>query len=121
MESAETRICTWCGATLGAKEPCPGCTAAMANLPDPATMTVAERQAEFDRYDAPLTVPFATLHKRVEALVGRPVWTHEFALWDRLREEIASGEHPGPAAIMAKALEVNPNLVVVGVVVDDGR
>jgi hypothetical protein len=84
-------------------------------------MSVAERQAEFDRYDGPLTVPFNLLHRRVEALVGRPVLTHEFAstVWGQLRDEIVTGEHPGPAGITAKALEVNPNLAVVGVVIDD--
>jgi len=59
-------------------------------LPDPATMTVDARLAEFDSYDGPLEVPFAMLHQRVEALLGRPVWTHEFAssVWPRLRIEL---------------------------------
>lgn len=44
--------------------------------------------------DAPLCVPFGVIHERTEALVGRPVWTHEFARPDGLYREAASQEHP---------------------------
>lgn len=46
--------------------------------------------------DAPLCVKFPTLHEVTEALVGRSVWTHEFASsqFDRLCEEATSQNHP---------------------------
>jgi len=34
-----------------------------------------------------LSLPFAEFHKAVEAWLGRPVWTHEFADLDRLWAE----------------------------------
>ena len=44
--------------------------------------------------DAPLCVPFSLVHEKAEALVGRPVWTHEFAAPENLYREAASQEHP---------------------------
>ncbi len=118
MTSNKTRVCALCGRIIPIKEYCNACIERVANLPAPQTMTIAERLAEFDSYDTALTIPFQQLHQRVEGLVGRPVWTHEFALWDRLRTEIVSGEQPTIEQIMGKATAINPNLKVITVVVD---
>jgi len=118
MTSNKTRVCALCGRIIPIKEYCNACIERVANLPEPHTMRIEERLAEFDSYDSALTIPFQQLHGRLEGLVGRPVWTHEFALWDRLRAEIVSGEQPTIEQIMGKATAINPNLKVITVVVD---
>lgn len=39
-----------------------------------------------------LAVPFPEAHKRIEELVGRPVWTHEMATPEYLYDEIMTGD-----------------------------
>lgn len=36
-----------------------------------------------------LCVPFSRFHAAMEVVLGRPVWTHEFAKADLLRDEMA--------------------------------
>ena len=56
---------------------------------DVATLTGGERAAELDSWlNNRTTIPFDLIHQRIEALVGRPVFTHEMGLAaDRLRDE----------------------------------
>lgn len=57
--------------------------------------TGPQREAELRRLlDAPLCVPFGLIHEKTEALVGRPVWTHEFARPEGLYEEARTQRHP---------------------------
>lgn len=54
-----------------------------------------EREATLRKLlDAPLCTSFGVVHEKTEALVGRPVWTHEFARPDGLYREARSQEHP---------------------------
>lgn len=78
--SGETRICHICGGTVGAKEFCPTCTENVKHLPDPEGMTGEERAAELSQWYGPLEIPFDLMHARFEALLGRPVYTHEMAI-----------------------------------------
>jgi hypothetical protein len=41
--------------------------------------------------EEPLDRPFDEAHREVEELMGRPVWTHEFAFPEMLYEELRSG------------------------------
>ena len=41
--------------------------------------------------EEPCYKPFDEVHKEVEALMGRPVWTHEFAFAQMLYDELRSG------------------------------
>lgn len=85
------------GTTLSRGQVCPECVAFLDAAPDVAGMTPQERSEELHGWlDGPLTAPFDRLHERAEALVGRPVWTHEFAssVVDNLYAEIESGNHP---------------------------
>lgn len=68
---------------------CPDCLDDYAKLPDPATMTGDERVAEMEAWRGILEIDFDKLHGRFEALVGRPVWTHEMGSHNkhRLNEE----------------------------------
>lgn len=43
-----------------------------------------------------LCMPLEAFHEGIEALLGRPVFTHEFAFMDRLRSE-AEGHMPTPS------------------------
>jgi hypothetical protein len=54
-------------------------------------MTLEERLAEFDQLQGILEIDFDKFHKRMEEIVGRPVWRHEFARPELLREEMESG------------------------------
>lgn len=74
---------------------CPDCLAFLASPTDPAQMTGVERRAELDRWGKILTAPFDQVHERIEALVGRSVWTHEMGVtWDALLDEAESWNHP---------------------------
>lgn len=64
-------------------------------------MTVRERGL-FQLYEKRLTMPFSKFHEGVEELLGRPVWTHEFASADLLRKEYETGEYQNS---FTKALE----------------
>jgi len=55
------------------------------------TMSLANA-AKVQLYVDLLIMPFAKFHEGAEALLGRPVWTHEFALADELRAEVETGE-----------------------------
>lgn len=50
-------------------------------------MTDVERAA-FQLNQECLCMPFAEFHRCVGVALGRPVWTHEFAFSDKLREEM---------------------------------
>ena len=41
-----------------------------------------------------MCVPFSELHRVTEVVLGRPVWTHEFAFRDRLLDELRSKQKP---------------------------
>lgn len=83
---------------------CPDCLAYLASRPDPTTMTAADRADELEYWlGGLLRIEFDRLHQRIEALVGRPVWTHEFADPDRLVAEIHSGKPATLTEIMTSA------------------
>lgn len=56
----------------------------------------AEEIVKLQLFQECLCVPFGVFHEAVESVLGRPVWTHEFAFADRLREEYL-GNHPMPS------------------------
>lgn len=92
---SETRVCHFCGATVGSGEPCVVCVESWPNRPDPEAMTGEERGEELRQLFGTLEVPFPMVHERIESLVGRPVWTHEMGLnAEGLIREAASRKHP---------------------------
>ena len=54
-----------------------------------------EDRATFQLFENRLCMPFEVFHEAIEKLLGRPVWTHEFADADRLQKEFL-GERPRP-------------------------
>lgn len=94
---------------------CPDCAAAFANRRDPDTMTGEEREAELRWWGDILTIPFGDLHQRYEELVGRGIWTHEFANPEPLIVEARTRTHPTPQEILAK---IPSHVNVIAVVLD---
>lgn len=101
-------------ATKGQKDGwCPHCLAELAAAPDPEALTVEEKLAEWDRWCGPLWVPFDKLHERAEKLMGGPIWTHEFARPEWIRQRIeAGGRDKSPMQTIA---EVAPHANVIAV------
>jgi len=62
-----------------------------------------------------LCMPFTLVHEGMEALLGRGVWTHEFADSDSLWEEYQSGKTISFADVLAKLPDAS-RAIVVGVV-----
>lgn len=48
-----------------------------------------------------LCMPFEKFHEAVEFLLGRPVWTHEFAFSEKLKQEALDGDRPSVQEILA--------------------
>ncbi|MEI7443280.1 MAG: hypothetical protein WCK28_00180 [Burkholderiales bacterium] len=54
----------------------------------------AAQLAAFQLRQRLLCVPFEEFHRAVESVLGRPVWSHEFADPERLRDEMAGLVEP---------------------------
>lgn len=56
----------------------------------------AREIAEFQMLTEELSMPFGVFQQAVEETLGRSVWTHEFAAWEKLVAELF-GERPAPS------------------------
>lgn len=82
-------------------------------------MTPLERVNELNRWMACVTIPFDNIHKRIEELVGRSVWTHELALPDQLRAEIFGEIAPASMEdVLGKIGQLRGDLPVIALVVE---
>lgn len=70
----------------------------------------------FQLFERLLCMPFDKFHKAVETVLNRPVWTHEFAFMDKLKQEFL-GDRPAPT--MQEILELIPAEKRVVLVVKD--
>lgn len=103
---------------------CSACMAEFENAPDAETMTGDERAAALENLPKQLTVPWEVLHRRIEALVGRPVWTHEMGSrnFPNLVEEARrSGAERGRLPTLEHLIESFPDPSRVVVVQRDGE
>jgi hypothetical protein len=110
---AETRVCHICETVVGKREFCPRCIAWVDTLPDPHTMTPDERAAEMELWGGVLEIPFHKVHARIEALAGRPVWTHELAEsnFARLLEDVRNNTGVSPVSYdeaLTRAIDAIP-------------
>jgi hypothetical protein len=55
----------------------------------------ADELALFQLFEPLLCMPFPVFHSAVEQTLKRPVWTHEFADFERLQAELL-GQRPKP-------------------------
>lgn len=89
------RDCHVCNTVCEDEEFCPVCVSAFDNRRKPEDMTGEERMAEMRFWNGPCEIPFGMIHKRIEELVGRPVWTHEMGLdWEGLVLEAGGRREP---------------------------
>lgn len=92
----KARDCHICGTHCEPGAFCPTCTASFEHRRQPEEMTGEERMAEMRQWGGALEISFDLLHKRIEELVGRSVWTHEMGLdWQGLILE-AGGRREAP-------------------------
>lgn len=54
-----------------------------------------EQKVKFQLFEERLCMPWSEFQMAVERVLGRPVWTHEFANWDALKKEYL-GEKAAP-------------------------
>lgn len=78
----------------------------------------AQEIVEFQLYEDRLCMDLSDYHEAVEKVLGRPVWTHEFAQPQRLRDEY---EGKCKAPTMEHIIGQSPSEKVIVVEVDHGR
>jgi len=76
-------------------------------------MTLRDR-AVFQLHEEKLCMPFGVFHEAMEATLGRPIFTHEFAFPDALRKEM-NGEKPAPTFDEILALIPEDKRIIVAV------
>lgn len=54
----------------------------------------AREVAKFQLHEPLLCMPLSAFQSAVETALGRPVWTHEFAYPEQLRDELMKGSPP---------------------------
>ena len=91
---------------------CPECMAEFKNRRPAAELTRETRAAILRGIPEVLTIPFDNLYQWVEELMGRPVWTHEFAHPAQLIEELESGSPAGIGDVIGKLPWDKPVLLV---------
>jgi len=67
-------------------------------------MTNLEK-VKFQLFQDKLCMPFSVFHEAIEKVLGRPVYTHEFAFSDNLKEEFLKKR---PAPTLQEILELLP-------------
>lgn len=60
-----------------------------------------------------LCMPFDVFHEAIENVLGRPVWTHEFAFIENLQKEFL-GEKEPPTMDEIMALLPNDKIILIG-------
>lgn len=53
-----------------------------------------EQIVDFQFYQKLCCMPFHVFHEAMEKVLGRPVWTHEFAFPEKLHEELKGDKVP---------------------------
>jgi hypothetical protein len=109
---SETYCCDKHGTAVLVGEACPDCMEAFANRRDPSTMTAEERASEFEWWGDILTIPFNDLHKRIEELAGRSVWTHELANPKLIIQEIRSQQPATMSDVLDKLPGDKPIIII---------
>lgn len=66
-----------------------------------------EQKARFQLFEDRLCMPFGEFHRAVEAVLGRPVWTHEFASSNQKRIQ-AEFLKEAPAPTLQEIMDLIP-------------
>lgn len=67
----------------------------------------------FQLYQDRLCMDFSRFHEAMEAVLGRPVWTHEFADWKRLQQEYESERESATLQEIMNMIPEEKRIVVV--------
>ncbi len=105
--------CPHHGNEIGGKVECVDCKHEAENGTDPATMTVEERITELRRWMGPITTQFGTMWPRLDALVGRSTFNHEWAQPERIYDEMhGMVEWDGPMGSLKRVAPGKPIAVI---------
>ena len=114
-EQQATRVCHICGGTVPLEAYCQACEEAFLKRRLIGQMGVPERLIELREWlEGPTEIHYMLIHKRIEELMGRPVWTHEIAYPESLYAELCSGGQPSMEEIIGK-LPAHMPVIVVGI------
>jgi hypothetical protein len=83
---SKLRKCHICGTETDVE--CPTCVENFETRTPAENMSILDRVKELRLLAGPLEIPFSMLHKRIEELFGRPVWTHELACFTQMIDEL---------------------------------
>lgn len=78
----------------------------------------SEQIVAFQLYESKLCMDFGAFHAAVEEVLGRSVWTHEFAHPEQLQEEF-EGKRPPATFAEIMALIPEDKRVLIGLVDDE--
>jgi len=89
---SETYFCPYHKVDIEMGVYCPQCMTNYKSRTDAKGMSSEDKAVELESMGI-LTIPFSLVHKRIEELAGRPVWTHEMCdMLKSLIEEVRSGK-----------------------------
>lgn len=72
------------------------------------------KRAEFQLFEKRLCMPFAVFHEAIEKTLGRPVFTHEFALGlDGLKMELMHGTTPPTIQEIMELIPEEKRLIII--------
>jgi hypothetical protein len=97
---------------LGIEHGCPTHNTELRSRPVVEDMTVDERVLELRSMDGPLYHGMSLLFDRMDAVVGRPLMTHERIDLDLLEHEMRTGLVPTIDGVLAKLPPDKPIVVV---------
>lgn len=117
MNKTKMISCERCGSPIASDAFCETCIAYITERAS-LSLTPQERADEVMMWaDLPLRVPFPMIHKRMEELAERPVWTHELARPDLIRDQIlGKRDWKGPPESF---VEIAPDKDVIVTVLED--
>lgn len=69
---------------------------------------------KFQLFEDKLCVPFDKFHKSIEKIMGRPIWTHEFAYVDNIRKEFLKQKEPPTFEEIMNLIPENKRILIIG-------
>jgi hypothetical protein len=112
---AETAKCPTHGIEFPVGKGSDGCERCAAYLADPRPveqMSAEERIAEIERWMLMLTVPFGDMWPRLDALVGRDTYNHEWADPDSIYAEMRGEGREGPVEKLQRLMPGKPVVTI---------
>lgn len=80
-----------------------------------------EEIVKFQLYQDRLCIPFGRFHQAIEVVLDRPVWRHEFAFIDRLRDEYLTLAPPPTLEEILNLIPEEKRIIIVNLYEGDGE